>query len=400
MGICESLSSRGSPQCPFATNACMDTEFEASKGRVNPNSVYANIYDLNTYFVSANTMLYDALQVGGAFHASIQVFGAEWSYGRLGIYSIPPRKNQFHIYRQTIPLGETKIDPHSWAVILHEQMQLWKDFEYNPLEHNCVDFSAAIADILGVTPLPAWVGRVAKVGAGVHDNIKKIESLRQRACSFVGHRIEEFPSMDQIFNLLPATKAERISLARASPRKSLGILMDEMESPSRLSVYSNEVPQDSDFQKCIYRLNNLVHPLDEDGKVIGYTLEVPQKTPVFTIPEDTDFANNKDFHERVARQSERRVTRMQEGPVGATMTEEACAIDNMNDVEGVVCCTDDKGPRVSTRQLYEDNKRGMYNFTAPAPVYFSDQADTTGLLEEPFGIPLPVAVPQPRALKS
>lgn len=346
-----------------------------SQGRM----VIANIYDLNTYCQPANRMFYDALQVGGAFHAGIHVFGAEWSYGRGGVYSIPPRKNDYHVYRQSIPLGETDIDPHSWAAILHEQMLVWRDNQYNPLQHNCVDFTSAMADILGVTPLPHWIGRIAKVGAGLGDNLEKVKHFRNRAVSFVGHRIEDVPVLDKLVKQVWDIPEEphRVSVRNSCrvSRASLGIV-PEVEA-RQSSVYGADMEKPG-YIAGLGRLNKLVHPLCEGDEVIGYALEVPAKKRLRAStehsPEDGD-----DFNERIARQSQMRVSRKRE-----SLRESRNVNDDDDEEEydnAVVCLQNtETGDIIQSLFQYEDEKEGLFDW--PAPAVFISPSDEAHFWEQ------------------
>merc|ERR1719162_2499007 len=52
--------------------------------------------------LQANNLLNQVLQVGGAFHAGVEVYGAEHAYGVNGIQTQAPRMHDVHIYRQSV----------------------------------------------------------------------------------------------------------------------------------------------------------------------------------------------------------------------------------------------------------------------------------------------------------
>jgi hypothetical protein len=132
---------------------------------IGPDTVLLNVYDLES-FRGANKVLAFAIDesaLGGAFHAGVEIFGGEWSYGSSGVKCEQPRAADGHIYRCTVALGNTALSPREVATILHELCQAWRGHEYDLLSRNCCSFAAAFCGRLGAGPMPPWVDRFARV---------------------------------------------------------------------------------------------------------------------------------------------------------------------------------------------------------------------------------------------
>eukprot|EP00931_Biecheleriopsis_adriatica_P087333 TRINITY_DN61822_c0_g1_i1.p1 TRINITY_DN61822_c0_g1~~TRINITY_DN61822_c0_g1_i1.p1 ORF type:complete len:676 (-),score=121.59 TRINITY_DN61822_c0_g1_i1:116-2143(-) len=133
---------------------------------VTPRTVLLHVYDLES-FEEANDVLaftIDEVTLGGAFHAGVEVFGNEWSYGKRGVACDAPRTVDGHIYRCSIPLGQTALPVTEVAAVLLELCQAWRGGEYDILTRNCCSFAAEFCKRLGVGDLfPAWVDRFARV---------------------------------------------------------------------------------------------------------------------------------------------------------------------------------------------------------------------------------------------
>ena len=58
-------------------------------------------------------ILYRYVSLGGVYHGAIEVFGEEWSFGytlrATGVYRCNPKDNPLYTYRESIPLGRTKL---------------------------------------------------------------------------------------------------------------------------------------------------------------------------------------------------------------------------------------------------------------------------------------------------
>lgn len=129
-------------------------------------SVFLNVYDLNDSMVTCNWVTSNLIQLGGAFHAGVEVYQSEWSYGTEGIFKVVPRNHEYHVFNQSVPMGRTRLDPPEVQAILREMAPIWKAVSYDLIRKNCCTFADAFCKRLGVEPLPGWVNRLAQVGAG------------------------------------------------------------------------------------------------------------------------------------------------------------------------------------------------------------------------------------------
>eukprot|EP00441_Pelagodinium_beii_P041272 CAMPEP_0197638918 /NCGR_PEP_ID=MMETSP1338-20131121/13700_1 /TAXON_ID=43686 ORGANISM="Pelagodinium beii, Strain RCC1491" /NCGR_SAMPLE_ID=MMETSP1338 /ASSEMBLY_ACC=CAM_ASM_000754 /LENGTH=644 /DNA_ID=CAMNT_0043211579 /DNA_START=3 /DNA_END=1938 /DNA_ORIENTATION=+ len=134
--------------------------------QVTPRTVLLHVYDLEAFEDANNALAFmiDEVTLGGAFHAGVEVFGGEWSYGKCGVKSDAPRTAEGHTYRCSIPLGDTKLPVEQVAQILLALCQSWRGGEYDLLSRNCCSFAAEFCKQLGVGEcFPAWVDRFARL---------------------------------------------------------------------------------------------------------------------------------------------------------------------------------------------------------------------------------------------
>lgn len=145
-------------------------EREKSNGELE--QVMLHVYDVAEGNSSAaqaikalNALTRSALGVGGVFHAAVEVYGEEWSYGYCphgtGVYSCAPRSNPAYTFRESVPLGATALSRAEVRRAIEELKREWQGKEYHLLRRNCNHFSERLADVLGCGPLPAWVNRFA-----------------------------------------------------------------------------------------------------------------------------------------------------------------------------------------------------------------------------------------------
>eukprot|EP00929_Paragymnodinium_shiwhaense_P051405 TRINITY_DN25874_c1_g1_i1.p1 TRINITY_DN25874_c1_g1~~TRINITY_DN25874_c1_g1_i1.p1 ORF type:complete len:847 (-),score=166.16 TRINITY_DN25874_c1_g1_i1:157-2697(-) len=135
--------------------------------RLKPEDALLHVYDLQDGAIKqANhvlTFFVDQISVGGAFHAAVEVYGSEWTYGMAGVDCAVPRAAEGHVYRCSIYLGRTELSQLEVAEVLHGFCRSWRGGEYDLLEHNCCSFAAEFSERLGVGPMPAWVDRLARL---------------------------------------------------------------------------------------------------------------------------------------------------------------------------------------------------------------------------------------------
>jgi len=136
----------------------------------NAGEVVVHIYDVSSHRIveQANQWCMRAMGTG-AFHAAVEVYGQEWSFGYInqgsGVFSCPPRSNELHRYRKDIPVGATKITKEDFEGLIEKLSRRWLGRDYDLLHRNCCHFCSELCDKLGVEPLPAWVTNLAGAGA-------------------------------------------------------------------------------------------------------------------------------------------------------------------------------------------------------------------------------------------
>jgi hypothetical protein len=132
--------------------------------------VYLNVYDLDKHWLNMNSVLGDALQIGGAFHVGVEVWGTEWSFGADGVVYSPARHHEVHVYRQSLPLGNTRLDKEHVSDIVNDMAGGdWTGGTYDILCRNCCTFARELCYRLlqGRDRIPGWVDRLGNGLAGV-----------------------------------------------------------------------------------------------------------------------------------------------------------------------------------------------------------------------------------------
>mmetsp|Transcript_44115 Transcript_44115/g.127594 ORF Transcript_44115/g.127594 Transcript_44115/m.127594 type:complete len:252 (+) Transcript_44115:109-864(+) len=137
--------------------------------------VYLNVYDLNEDWLHANNLSLHVLNLGGAFHTGVEVFGREWSYGQEGVSSNEPRAHAVHIYRMSVPMGATdKGHAEVMQLIEREVMLGWQGSDYDILRHNCCSFADFLCARLAGKRIPGWVSRFPKVASAASRGFGKV----------------------------------------------------------------------------------------------------------------------------------------------------------------------------------------------------------------------------------
>lgn len=212
--------------------------------------------------------------LGGLFHCGIEVFGAEWSFGcteeaRSGVFQIAPRGHSQHIYRTTVPLGETKLTMEEVQVVIENLSKQWRGNDYHSIHYNCQNFSNHLCRELGVREIPGWVDRAARTASTITDPQRAVvdvveeaadiaaeidENLVQPTMTAVADGAEELSRQAEIAAAMVlgqdfAAKAKQVgeqSLAFTSSlwKAARGMTMDLSQEEST----TNESPQQGDSQ--------------------------------------------------------------------------------------------------------------------------------------------------------
>lgn len=111
--------------------------------------------------------------VGGIFHGAIEVYGREYSFGGsrnnvCGIFFGKPASCPLHHYRESIYLGDCRLDRAQVVAVLRRMKPEWMAPTYDMLHKNCCTFSNELAIELGVGGIPGWVMSLANIAAGVN----------------------------------------------------------------------------------------------------------------------------------------------------------------------------------------------------------------------------------------
>lgn len=160
--------------------------------------VLLHVYDVtnsmsmraNSAIVQLNKLMRDGLAFGGIFHGAVQVYEEEWSFGYCesgtGVFSCHPKLNPMYTYRETVPLGSTKLSRAQVEQILSDLSRDWPGYTYDLLSRNCNHFCEEFLERLGAPKLPPWVNRFATAGdAAVEAAANTMDKLRQAKTEIV-----------------------------------------------------------------------------------------------------------------------------------------------------------------------------------------------------------------------
>jgi len=174
-----------------------------------PNFVLLNVYDIGDanifQRINAVSTVGDNVLIGGIYHAGVQIYGNEWSFGftdedDTGVFNVLPRMATQHTYRVTCPMGITQFSEREVMGLIEVLKDMWPGLEYNLIHRNCLDFASAFCTELGVGRIPGWVdrfGRTAssidkmwtKVGTGVNQTRQLVGNAAQTVGADVGGKL-------------------------------------------------------------------------------------------------------------------------------------------------------------------------------------------------------------------
>jgi len=147
--------------------------------------VHLNIYDVSkegaVQWLNAVFAHWLApVKLGGAFHAGVEVHGFEWSFGATTRETLPgiscalPRTNPQHHFRQTVYLGRTKLSMASVTATITDLIEEYPGQAYDLLRRNCCHFADDFCRRLKVGPIPGWVHRLTRFGAGADGVVQAV----------------------------------------------------------------------------------------------------------------------------------------------------------------------------------------------------------------------------------
>lgn len=139
--------------------------------------VFVNVYNLGSddlgQMINSFSTINDSVMVGGVFHAGIEIYGFEWSFGRTlegtGVWRTLPRMENGHRYRGTMPLGATKLSIDQVLELMQRLGDEWPGSDYDLLRRNCLSFCNALCTELGVRHIPRWIDRAPRTASAVLD---------------------------------------------------------------------------------------------------------------------------------------------------------------------------------------------------------------------------------------
>ncbi|CAJ1018191.1 putative PPPDE putative peptidase domain containing protein [Leishmania utingensis] len=113
-----------------------------------PNAVFVNVYDILKF----NSWLWS---VGiGVHHVGIQVYDAEYQFGRCdegsGVRVVEPRHSSPHIFREQFYVGQTQLSALAVQELVSSfaQSDTWLGSRYHLVKHNCIHFAHAFCEAL------------------------------------------------------------------------------------------------------------------------------------------------------------------------------------------------------------------------------------------------------------
>mmetsp|Transcript_62482 Transcript_62482/g.116107 ORF Transcript_62482/g.116107 Transcript_62482/m.116107 type:complete len:449 (+) Transcript_62482:38-1384(+) len=157
------------------------------RGKLVKTRVLLNVYDVSQEdgvqqlnMLLAHTM--SPLKLGGFFHTGVEVNGLEWYYGQscgkmaTGVCCCAPRENCQHHFRQTVEMVATTMSREQIAEVIADLIEEYSGADYDLLRRNCCHWADDFCKRIGAGSLPAWVHRLARIGANV-DNAWKVVAL-------------------------------------------------------------------------------------------------------------------------------------------------------------------------------------------------------------------------------
>mmetsp|Transcript_479 Transcript_479/g.1125 ORF Transcript_479/g.1125 Transcript_479/m.1125 type:complete len:260 (-) Transcript_479:553-1332(-) len=127
----------------------------------------------------------------GAYHAAVEIYGREWSFGATedgssGVFCCRPGQCDDHTYLRAIPMGNADVTEAEVLGLIGRLRKEWCGDDYDLLRCNCCHFSAELLRQLGCGPCPSWLNNLASAGASVNDQAHQAKSLARLAADKIG----------------------------------------------------------------------------------------------------------------------------------------------------------------------------------------------------------------------
>lgn len=196
--------------------------------------VILHIYDLRSWLWPVNELVKS--RGFGMFHAGVEVWGEECTYGKNGVEWHAPRKHPgSYRYRESQPMGCTKVNASQWRRIRCRLQNQWAASKYHLLDQNCIQFVRTVCEELGVADnFPEWINGMATQlkmspwGEAIDKTIKQ-QQEQQRAERIMERKLRRPSTPRRVKQRLLEAKASEAGHAGAH-QKPESIAIDQGES--------------------------------------------------------------------------------------------------------------------------------------------------------------------------
>uniref|UniRef100_A0A0D6QRU7 PPPDE domain-containing protein n=1 Tax=Araucaria cunninghamii TaxID=56994 RepID=A0A0D6QRU7_ARACU len=126
--------------------------------------LYLNVYDLTPL---NNYLYWFGL---GIFHTGIEAHGIEYAFGAhdypaSGVFAVQPKKCPGFIFRHSVLLGTITMSCLEFQQFMEQMARNYYGDSYHLITKNCNHFTEDVCMRLLNKPAPAWVNRLARLGA-------------------------------------------------------------------------------------------------------------------------------------------------------------------------------------------------------------------------------------------
>jgi len=154
-------------------NTALDNKWAVASEYSCLGAVHLHVYNMTPYL---NT-LYDVVADAGVYHGSVEIYKQEWTFGgdgktkETGVHRALNRgtpggdtREFVGVHYERIFQGFTELTEEQVGSTIRGMEKEWLQVDYHLLSRNCVHFSNAFLQRLGVDEAPKWVNRAANEG--------------------------------------------------------------------------------------------------------------------------------------------------------------------------------------------------------------------------------------------